>query len=86
MSPVVSQVMSPVVSQVMSRLAAHLSYAIPTMTQTNQSKALNVLLTLDKKQLSTHDIITKKCRPTVIRYKINYSIFPDLIAHDSTDL
>ena len=40
-----------------SRLAAHLSYAIPTMTQTNQSKALNVLQTLDKRELSTHDIM-----------------------------
>ena len=58
-SNVPSSVPSNVPSSVseISRMAAHLSYAIPTMTQTNQSKALNVLLTLDKKQLSTHDIM-----------------------------
>ncbi|MBQ7531886.1 MAG: hypothetical protein IJT12_09295 [Paludibacteraceae bacterium] len=39
------------------RLAAHLSSVIPSMTQTNQSKALSVLLTLDKRKLSTHDIM-----------------------------
>ena len=40
-----------------SRLETHLSFVIPSMTKTNQSKALNVLITLDKRQLSTHDIM-----------------------------
>ena len=41
----------------MSRLAAHLSYAIPAMTQTNQSRALSVLQILRERELSTHDIM-----------------------------